>query len=99
MPLQKTSILIKISFTKLSTEMGSPKEVVAIYPVEKTSSDKIKDILKVIGKITLNFVMVVAAVWILFIIALWIYFRNLQFIQFNAFSLLIILLVYIVLYD
>lgn len=76
--------------------MGSPKEVAAMYPTEKTSSDKVVDILKDMGKVTLHFIIIVAVIWIVIFVAFWIYFGSMEYIEFNMFTLFVIILIYIV---
>jgi hypothetical protein len=76
--------------------MGSPEKVAAMYPTEKTSSDKLVDILKDMCKVTLNFIIIVAVIWIVLFIAFWIYFGSMEYIEFNMFTLFVIILIYIV---
>ena len=76
--------------------MGSPEEVATMYLPEKTSSDKLKDILRDIGRITLAFVLIAAVIWIVIFIAYWVYSGRTDYIEFNMFSLLIMVIVYLV---
>ena len=76
--------------------MGSPEEVAAMYPPEKTFSDKVVDQLKEIWRITVHFIIIVATVWIVLFIAFWIYFGRIDYIEFNTFTLLIMVLIYVV---
>ncbi len=45
--------------------MGSPDEVAALYPKEKTFRDNITDVLKFIGRFTILFVIVFTIIWII----------------------------------
>ena len=76
--------------------MGSPEEVAAMYLPEKTSSDKLKDILRDIGRITLAFILIATVIWIVIFIAFWVYSGRTDYIEFNMFSLLIMVIVYLV---
>ena len=76
--------------------MGSPEEVAAMYPAEKTFSDKIVDQLKEIWRITVHFIIIVTIVWIVLFVAFWIYSGRTDYIEFNMFSLLIMVIIYLV---
>jgi len=76
--------------------MGSPEDVAAMYSPEKTFSDKVADQLKEIWRITVHFIIVVTIVWIILFIAFWIYFGRIDYIEFNTFTLLIMVLIYVV---
>jgi len=76
--------------------MGSPEEVAAMYPAEKTFSDKVVDQLKEIGRITVHFIIIVTMVWIILFIAFWIIYGSTDQVNFNMTALLIIILIYIV---
>lgn len=76
--------------------MGSPEEVAAMYPAEKTFSDKVVDQLKEIGRITVYFIIIVTMVWIILFIAFWIIYGSTDQVNFNMTALLIIILIYIV---
>lgn len=82
--------------SEVIARMGSPEEVAALYPTEKTSSDKARDTMKDIGRITLSFIIIVAVIWIVIFLAFWIYFGTTDYIEFNMFTLLIIVIIYIV---
>lgn len=77
-------------------KMGSPEEVAAMYPAEKTFSDKVVDQLKDMWKITVHFIIIVAVVWIMLFAAFWIYFGRTDYIEFNMFTLIIIVIIYLV---
>ncbi len=81
---------------KVIARMGSPEEVASMYPAEKTSSDRVVDQLKEIWRITVHFIIIVATVWIVLFIAFWIYFGRIDYIEFNMFTLLIMVLIYVV---
>ncbi|MCZ3364854.1 MULTISPECIES: HAAS signaling domain-containing protein [Methanobacterium] len=76
--------------------MGSPEEVSAMYSPEKTFSDKVVDQLKEILRITVHFIIIVTIVWIVLFIAFWIYFGRTDYIEFNMFTLLIMIIIYLV---
>lgn len=76
--------------------MGSPEEVAAMYSPEKTFSDKVVDQLKEILRITVHFIIIVTIVWIVLFIAFWIYFGRTDYIEFNMFTLLIMIIIYLV---
>ncbi|OEC87222.1 MULTISPECIES: HAAS signaling domain-containing protein [Methanobacterium] len=78
------------------TRMGSPEEVAAMYSPEKTFSDKVVDQLKEIWRITVHFIIIVTIVWIVLFIAFWIYFGRTDYIEFNMFTLLIMIIIYLV---
>jgi hypothetical protein len=94
--LEKNVEIDETIIRKVIAKMGSPEEVAAMYTAEKTSSDKAMDVLKDIGKVTLNFIIIVAVIWIVIFIAFWIYFGRTDYIEFNMFSLLIMVIVYLV---
>ena len=81
---------------KVIAKMGSPEEVAAMYPTEKTFSDKVVDQLKEIWRITVHFIIIVTIVWIVLFVAFWIYFGRTDYIEFNMFSLLIMVIIYLV---
>ena len=81
---------------KVIAKMGSPEEVAAMYPAEKTFSDKVVDQLKEIWRITVHFIIIVTIVWIVLFVAFWIYFGRTDYIEFNMFSLLIMVIIYLV---
>jgi len=76
--------------------MGSPEEVAAMYSPEKTFSDKVVDQLKEIWRITVHFIIIVTIVWIVLFVAFWIYFGRTDYIEFNMFTLLIMIIIYLV---
>ncbi|MEN6292724.1 MAG: hypothetical protein ABFD07_12010 [Methanobacterium sp.] len=93
---EKNVEIDEVIIREVITRMGSPEEAAAMYSPEKTSSDKVIDILKDMGRVTLHFIIILIVIWIVIFIAFWIYFGSIENIELNTFTLLIIDLIYIV---
>ncbi|MEL7669917.1 hypothetical protein [Methanobacterium sp.] len=93
---EKNIDIDKAVIREVIDRMGSPEEAAAMYTSEKTFSDKVVDQLKEIWRITVHFIIIVTMVWIVLFIAFWIYFGRADYIEFDMFTLLIMVIIYLV---
>ena len=80
----------EIIITEVINRMGPAEKLAEMYPEEKTFKDKINNTIKGLAKFTLTFVIMASIIWI----ALWLYFRD---VQFNTTGFIVTFIIYIIL--
>ena len=76
--------------TEVITRMGPAEKLAEMYPEEKTFKSKINNTIKDLAKFTLTFVIMASIIWI----ALWLYFRD---VEFNTTGFVVTFIIYIIL--